>query len=128
MADPDEAALAGRVQVGGVAVDLQLADNSRPLRIGQVDGVEGIGLPERDHVADRTDEPYRVDPLALAESVHRADRHEPVPVLGKNGDRAVRSLLGISVDRIECGGGPRSMGLLGLRTVFGTESRSQDYS
>ena len=53
LADADQPAVAGRVQVRRVAGDLQLAGDRRLGRVAQVDCVERVGLPERHHVPDR---------------------------------------------------------------------------
>ena len=79
LADAEQQLLADRVQVGGVAGDLQLADDARVVGVGQVERVERVGLAERDDVADVADEADRVDPLAEAEAADLAAL-EQVPV------------------------------------------------
>ena len=51
LADADQPALAGRLQVRRVPGDLQLAGDRGRGRVGQVERVERVGLPERHHVA-----------------------------------------------------------------------------
>jgi len=67
LTEAEQQAVAGRVQVGGVAEQLELAGHPRPLRPGQVERVERVGLPEGHHVADRPDEADGVDPLGAPE-------------------------------------------------------------
>ena len=79
LADAEQQLLAHRVQVGGVAGDLQLAHDARVVRVGEVERVERVRLAERDDVADVADEADRVDPLAEAEAADLAAL-EQVPV------------------------------------------------
>src|SRR4029453_15206488 len=51
--DADQPGGVGRVQVGRVARDLQLALDGRPGRVTEVQCVQRVGLAERHHVADR---------------------------------------------------------------------------
>ena len=76
LADAEHQVLADRVQVRGVAGDLQLAEHARLLRVGEVDRVERVDLAERDDVAGVADEAHRVDALALAEPADAADLGE----------------------------------------------------
>ena len=65
LADAEQQVLADRVQVGGVAGDLQLAEHARPLRLREVERVERVDLAEGDDVARVADEADGVDALAL---------------------------------------------------------------
>jgi hypothetical protein len=56
--DAEQQAVADRVQVGGVAGDLQLADHARVGRVGEVERVKRVGLAERDDVAGGADEAH----------------------------------------------------------------------
>ena len=67
LADAEHQVLADRMQVRGVARDLELAEHPRLRRVGEVDGVQRVDLPEGDDVARVADEAHRVDALALAE-------------------------------------------------------------
>ena len=82
LADAEQQVVADRVQVGGVAGDLQLARDARLRRVGEVERVERVGLAERDDVADVADEADGVDPLAAAEPADLAALDE-VPVLAR---------------------------------------------
>ena len=73
LADAEQQVVADRVQVRGVAGDLQLAEHARVRRVGEVERVERIDLAERDDVAGVADEAHRVDALALAEPADAAD-------------------------------------------------------
>src|SRR5205823_2907369 len=82
LADPEQQVLADRVQVRRVAGELQLPEHAWMLGIGEVDGVERVDLPERDHVARVADEPDRIDALTLAELTDPAgldERAVPLP-------------------------------------------------
>ena len=76
LADAEQQVLADRVQVGGVAGDLQLAEHARPLGLREVERVERIDLAEGDDVAGVADEAHRVDALALAEAADAAGLDE----------------------------------------------------
>ena len=64
------------MQVGRVAGDLELAEHARLRRVGEVERVERVDLPEGDDVARVADEAHRVDALALAEPADAADLDE----------------------------------------------------
>ncbi len=64
------------MQIRRISENLQLADDSRFGRVGEVDRVQRVGLTERDHVSHVAHEPDGVDPLALAESVDLSDLDE----------------------------------------------------
>ena len=89
LADAEQQVVADRVQVGGVAGDLQLADDARAVGIGEVDRVERVGLAERDDVADVADEADGVDPLAAAEPADLAALDEVAAALAKRRDLAL---------------------------------------
>ena len=86
LADAEQQVLADRVQVGGVAGDLQLAEHARALRLREVERVERVDLAEGDDVAGVADEADGVDALALAEP---ADPARP----GRGGRRDGRSVV-----------------------------------
>src|SRR5438128_8084099 len=52
LTDAEQQVAAHRVEVGGVAAQLERAEHARPRRIGEVDRVQRIDLAERDDVAD----------------------------------------------------------------------------
>ena len=99
-ADAEQLVLADRVQVGGVARDLQLAGDPRRGRVGEIERVQRVGLAERDDVAALAHEAHAVDPLALlAEAGDGPDLDEPRAVLAQHADaararRVPRCLLG----------------------------------
>ena len=70
LADTEQESVTERMQIGRVTGDLQFARDGRILRIAQVEHVQRIHLAERHDIAGRSDEPYRIDALALA---HVAD-------------------------------------------------------
>ncbi len=88
--DAEQQPVAERVEVCRVPGDLQLADHARVGRIGQIEGVERVGLLEGDHVADVTEEPDGVDLLAFAHPSHLAELGEPVAVARERRDVALR--------------------------------------
>ena len=51
-ADPDQPRVRRRVQIGRIAGQGDRAADARLRRVTQVHGVEGVGLPEGDHIAD----------------------------------------------------------------------------
>ena len=73
LADPEEASLTRRVQVGRVARDLQLAPHDRRRGIAQVDDVERVHLAERHDVGHVPEEPHGVDLLGHTEAADDAD-------------------------------------------------------
>ena len=94
LADADQPGPVGRVQVGRVAGDLQLAPHRRLGRIAKVHCVQRVGLPERDHVAGRADEPDRVDLLTLAQPFDRAPHGQLLAVLDQHVDPGLASCPG----------------------------------
>ena len=90
LADPEQLVLADRVQVGGVAEDLQLADHARARRVGEVERVERVGLAERDDEAAVADEAHGVDALAAAEPADLPDLHEPARAASRARSRSSR--------------------------------------
>ena len=76
LADPEQQPVGERVEVGGVPLELELADHLRRRRGAEVDRVQRVDLVEGDDVPGVADEPHRVDLLALAEARYLADRRE----------------------------------------------------
>ena len=89
-ADAQEVGGIERVQVGRESRHLQLADDPRLRRIGQIDDKQRIDLPERAHVAPVTDEADRVDPFARGEPGDAADGLQVAGGRGKHVDTAGR--------------------------------------
>ena len=77
LAHPEQQPVPERVQVGGVARDLELADHARLRRVGEVERVERVDLAEGHDEARVAHVAHGVDPLALAEPADLADLHEP---------------------------------------------------
>jgi hypothetical protein len=74
LADAEQQVVGDRVQVGGVAEDLQLADDAGLGLLGQVQRVERVDLAERHDVALVAREAHGVDALALAQAVGAAEQ------------------------------------------------------
>ncbi len=110
--DAQQQLLADRVQVGGVAGDLELAGHARGIGIGEVERVERVGLAEGDDVADVADEADRVDALAQAEAADHAALHEPAVAPGERRDPALR--VGVEAGR---GRDAQHVGVLGHREL-----------
>ncbi len=89
LTDAEQEPLADRVQVGGVAGDLQLTREPRLGRVAEVDGVERIDLAEGHQVADVVEEPHRVDLLVGPEATELTGPDELVAALGEDGDEAL---------------------------------------
>ena len=89
LADPEQQPVAERVQVRGVAGDLELARHPRRLRVGEVERVQRVDLAERHHEARVADVADRVDPLAAPEPADAADLHEPPVALLQRAHRAL---------------------------------------
>ena len=80
LADSEQQAVADRMQVGGVALDLSSpARAARPGR--EIDRVQRVDLPEGHHVAACVDEAHGVDALALAEAADAAELLERAAAL-----------------------------------------------
>ena len=93
---PQHQRVADGVQVAGEPGDLQLSQDLGVGRVGEVDGVEGVDLTERHHVADVAHEAHRLDVLAPADVAHRADLGQHVAV----GAQHPHLALGILAPRI----------------------------
>ncbi len=92
--DAQEQTVADGVQVGRVAGDLQLPDDRRVGRVGQVDDVQRVGSPEGDDVADVAHEPHGEDRLPLAQPAGPPQLDELVPLSGKGDDLALGRVTG----------------------------------
>ena len=76
VADPEQQPVADRMEVGGVAGELELPGDARRRRGAEVDRVERVDLPEGDDIAGVVDEADGVDLLALPEPGDLPDRRE----------------------------------------------------
>lgn len=80
--DADHEVVVDGVEVARVAGDLQLAEHLLGRRgVGEIDGVEGVGLAEGDEVGDVARVAHRVDPFAPTEVTDLADLLELVAQL-----------------------------------------------
>ena len=73
--------------------DLELSEHGRPRRPGEVEGVERVDAPKRDHVPDVAREADGVDPLALPEAAHTGESDERAVLLPERRDEALALLL-----------------------------------
>ena len=80
-AEPEQPVVADRVQVGGEARDLQLAQPPGVRGVGEVDRVERVDLPEGHHHGQVVEPAHRLDLLVDAEPAQLADRLQPVTPL-----------------------------------------------
>ncbi len=87
LAHAQQPAVAHGVQVGRVAGDLQLAEQRRRRRVGQVDEEERVGLAERHDRREVAEVAHRVDLLGRAQPLEAADLGERVPVGAERVDR-----------------------------------------
>src|SRR4051794_36836495 len=67
LADAEQQAVAYRVQVCGVAEQVEAAEHRRMLGVGEADCVERVDLAESHDVRNVAQEAHRVDALALPE-------------------------------------------------------------
>ena len=101
LAQAEQQVVPYRVEVGREPEQLQLTSDRGLFRIRQVERVERVDLPERDHVALLAEEAHGEDPLAASEPAHPADfiqllaedRHEAL-ALALLRVRAPRRLVG----------------------------------
>ena len=76
LADAQDPVRSHGVEVAGVAGDLQLAAHLWIRGVRQVDGVEGVGLAERDHVGHVAHISHGEDPLAATHVAHLPDHFQ----------------------------------------------------
>ena len=89
LADPEEPVVADGVQVAREAGNLQLAQRLRSGRVGQVHGVQRVGLSEGHHDREVVEPAHRLDLLARSEAAHRPDLDQLVALLAQRGDAVV---------------------------------------
>ena len=93
LADPEQQVATERMQVGGVAADLQLAEDGGPGRLREVERIERVDPPERDDVARVAGEPDGVDPFPFAEPADPAELDECTALLAEGRHEALALLL-----------------------------------
>ena len=124
LAEAEQEVVADRMEVGGVALDLELAEHRRLPRIGEVERVERVDLLERDEVCDVAGEPHRVDALAATEAANPSQCDELSRLGLERGDEA---LAVATCGRVEPGRGlgarhPQHAALLGERPLAEEEA------
>ena len=91
VADREQMGVVEHVQVRREPRDLQLSRDARRRGVGEIEGVERVGLLERHHEGAVTVEAHGADVFRRRDVVHGAEAREGAALRGEHRDRAVRA-------------------------------------